>query len=136
MVDWRKTTSEIILDFYPYIGDNDGLFKLWVNRHPNNSEIVWIRADKVQEEINRIFEKFRVPDKEPKLMVEGLGDLVNHPISAFHAELIEVLGLLENGELITSEGVIGEKDKSKTPNKQHFLDKKAPVSSPKKQEKR
>lgn len=129
IVNWKKTTQEIF---------NQVNYAVNYDKPVPSKDTIWIRADKLKKVLIETFEKYRLPDKEPKLMIEGVGDLVvlvNHPISAYHNEVLERLGLLENGELITSVGerINGEKNKSGTlKNIRHFSDKKALVSSPKK----
>ena len=84
-----KTTSEIFQEYRVFLKKENLLINYIAEATKK-----WLPVDVVRKEINRLFEKYRLPVKEP-LMIEGIGDLVtivNHPISAFHGELLEVLG--------------------------------------------
>lgn len=156
MVDWKKTTREIIMNYkyHFYCNSIGGKYRCscglsFKNKknllyHANNiNNVVWIPDNKAvgKDEIKEIlittFEKYIVPDKEPKLMIESLGDLItliNHPISSYHFEILDRLGLLENykGRLHGTplDEVINKKVKPTLQEKSASLDKS--VSSPKK----
>jgi hypothetical protein len=52
-----KTTIEIMLDFYPYMDENDVMLKLAISRYPEEAKKQWLPAEDVVKAWDKLMEK-------------------------------------------------------------------------------